>query len=154
MKLKYDHLDKKILSILMNEARTTSQDIARECGISGAAVHHRLQKINKSGIIDGAHLKISPKVLGYETCAFVNLQVGGIADNNSHNALFEKIKAIPEVVECHHTSGKYSFLIKVYTPSNKALKDLIVEKIQTIPEVIQTETLISLEEGFDRFLPI
>ncbi len=153
MKLKYDHLDKKILSILMNEARTTSQDIARECGISGAAVHHRLQKINKSGMIEGAHLKINPKTLGYETCAFVNLQIS-VADNNSHNALFEKIKAIPEIVECHHTTGKYSFLIKVYTTSNKALKDLIVEKIQTIPEVITTETLISLEEGFDRFLPV
>ena len=66
---------------------------------------------------------------------------------------FKKIKQIPEIVECHHISGKYSLLIKVYTRNNEHLKKIIVEQIQSIPEISFTETFISLEEGFDRQLP-
>ncbi len=153
MELKIDRTDQKILGILLKDARTTAQDIARRCGISGAAVHQRMQKINKLGIIEGSHLKISPSNLGYDTCAFIGLQVN-ILNSRSHNEVFEKIQQIPEVVECHHTTGKYSLLIKVYTKTNSDLKSLIVEKIQSIPEVVSTETFISLEEGFERVLPI
>jgi Lrp/AsnC family transcriptional regulator for asnA, asnC and gidA len=153
MELKIDSTDKKILSILLQDARTTSQEIARQCGISGAAVHQRMQKINKLGIIEGAHLDIKPFNLGYDTCAFIGLQVN-ILNSRSHNEVFNKISEIPEVVECHHTTGKYSLLIKVYTKTNRNLKNLIVEKIQSIPEIVSTETFISLEEGFERVLPI
>ncbi len=153
MELKIDSTDQKILGILLKEARTTAQDIARQCGISGAAVHQRMQKINKLGIIKGSHLKISPSSFGYDTCAFIGLQVN-ILNSRSHNEVFEKIQKIPEVVECHHTTGKYSLLLKVYTQTNSDLKNLIVEKLQSIPEVVSTETFISLEEGFERILPI
>lgn len=153
MELKIDSTDKKILSILLKDARTTAQEIARQCGISGAAVHQRMQKINKLGVIEGARLDIKPYKLGYDTCAFIGLQVN-ILNSRSHHEVFEKILEIPEVVECHHTTGKYSLLIKVYTKTNSKLKNLIVEKIQSIPEVVSTETFISLEEGFERVLPI
>jgi len=153
MSLKIDSLDKKILGMLMKEARTPYLEIARNCGISGAAVHQRMQKLNKLGIIEGAHLQIKPVNLGYQTCAFVGLQVN-ILNSRSQTEVFEKIHKIPEVVESHHITGKYSLLLKVYTKSNEMLKDLIVEKIQSIPEIVSTETFISLEEGFERVIPI
>ena len=153
MNLKIDSLDKKILGILMKEARTPYMEIARNCGISGAAIHQRMQKLNKMGIISGAHLQIKPVNLGYQTCAFIGLQVN-ILNSRSQNEVFDKIYKIPEVVESHHTTGKYSLLLKVYTKNNEQLKNLIVEKIQTIPEIVSTETFISLEEGFERVIPI
>jgi len=153
MSLKIDSTDKKILSILMKEARTSYMEIARQCNVSGAAIHQRMQKLNKLGIIEGAYLQIKPVNLGYDTCAFIGLQVN-ILNSRSHDEVFEKILKIPEVVECHHTTGKYSLLLKVYTKTNEKLKNLIVEKIQSIPEIISTETFISLEEGFERVIPI
>ena len=153
MSLKIDSLDKKILGILMKEARTPYLEIARNCGISGAAVHQRMQKLNKLGIIEGAHLQIKPVNLGYQTCAFVGLQVN-ILNSRSQTEVFEKIHKIPEVVESHHITGKHSLLLKVYTKNNEMLKNLIVEKIQSIPEIVSTETFISLEEGFERVIPI
>lgn len=153
MNLKIDSLDKKILGILMKEARTPYMEIARNCGISGAAIHQRMHKLNKLGIIEGAYLQIKPVNLGYQTCAFVGLQVN-IINSRSQDEVFEKIYKIPEVVESHHTTGKYSLLLKVYTKNNEDLKNLIVEQIQSIPEVVSTETFISLEEGFERVIPI
>ncbi|MBN2669347.1 MAG: Lrp/AsnC ligand binding domain-containing protein [Bacteroidales bacterium] len=153
MDLKIDSTDKKILKILMQEARTSYMDIARKCGISGAAVHQRMNKIQKMGVIEGAHLQIKPVNLGYFTCAFIGLQVN-ILNSKSHDEVFEKIRKIPEVVESHHITGKYSLLLKVYTKNNEQLKSLIVEKLQSIPEIVSTETFISLQEGFERVLPI
>jgi Lrp/AsnC family transcriptional regulator for asnA, asnC and gidA len=153
MELKIDSLDRKILRILLEDARTSYLEIARQCHISGAAVHQRMQKINKSGLIDGAHLQIKPAHFGYQTCAFIGLQVN-ILNSRSHDEVFQKILKIPEVVECHHITGKYSLLLKAYTKTNEQLKNLIVEKLQSIPEVVSTETFISLQEGFDRVLPI
>jgi len=153
MDLKIDSTDKKILSLLMKEARTPYMEIARQCRVSGAAIHQRMQKLNKLGIIEGAHLQIKPVNLGYDTCAFIGLQVN-ILNSRSHDEVFNKILKVPEVVECHHTTGKYSLLLKVYTKTNEKLKNLIVEKIQSIPEIVSTETFISLEEGFERVIPI
>jgi len=68
--------------------------------------------------------------------------------------VFNKIMKIPEIVECHHVTGKYSLLAKIYTYNNEHLKQIIVEKIQSIVEITATETIISLEEGFTRQLPV
>ena len=85
------------------------------------------------------------------TCAFIGIQVN-LTSTSTHDEVFRKIKQIREIVECHHVSGKYSLLVKVYTRSNEHLKKVIVEQIQSIPEITFTETFISLEEGFDRQL--
>jgi len=63
------------------------------------------------------------------------------------------LKSIPEIVELHNITGKYSFLLKIYAKSNEHLKNLLVDKIQSVVEVVGTETFISLEEGFSRSLP-
>ena len=148
-----DSLDRKILNILIRNARTPFLEIARECGVSGAAIHQRVHKMERSGIIQNATLKLSPKALGYLTCAFIGIQIN-LTTTRTHEEVFEKIKQIPEIVECHHITGKYSLLAKIYTRNNEHLKQIIVDKIQSIPEIPFTETFISLEEGFMRsFIP-
>jgi Lrp/AsnC family transcriptional regulator for asnA, asnC and gidA len=147
-----DGLDKKILKELMRNARAPFVEVARICNVSGAAIHQRVRRMITSGVITGSQYTISPKKLGYHTCAFIGMQVN-LVSSSTHNEVFEKIMRIPEIVECHHISGKYSLLAKIYTKDNEGMKDIIVENIQVIPEIIATETFISLEEGFTRQLP-
>jgi Lrp/AsnC family transcriptional regulator for asnA, asnC and gidA len=96
---------------------------------------------------------IQPLKMGYTTCAFIGIQVR-LLTSNSHQEVFENIMHVPEIVECHHVSGKYSLLIKVYARNNEHLKNIIIEKIQSIREVTATETFVSLQEGFIRQLTV
>lgn len=148
-----DEFDRKILSLITKNARIAFLEVARECNVTGAAIHQRVQKLVDAGIITGSQFNINPKGLGYYTCAFIGIQVN-LTSTSTHEEVFQKIMQIPEIVECHHISGKYSLLIKVYTKNNEHLKKIIVEKIQSVPEITGTETFISLEEGFTRTLPI
>lgn len=152
-KFKTDSLDKRILSILLKDARTPYQEIARIIGVTGSAIHQRVQKLNENGIIINSQINIDYKKLGYITCAFIGIQVNLIS-KNSHNDVYNKIKQIPEITECHHITGKHSLFVKIQTQSNELLKKIIVEEIQSIPEVIYTETFLSLEEGFIRQLTV
>ncbi|MGC8864693.1 MAG: Lrp/AsnC ligand binding domain-containing protein [Bacteroidales bacterium] len=144
-----DSLDRKILKILMENARTPYLEIARACRVSGAAIHQRIQKMEQAGIIHGSTLRLSPAALGYHTCAFIGIQIN-LTTTRTHQEVFEKVMQVPEIVECHHITGKYSLLAKIYARNNEHLKQIIVEKIQSIPEIVFTETFISLEEGFIR----
>ncbi len=148
-----DSTDRKILRLLQEDARMSFLEIGRKLNISGPAVHQRVQKLKEAGVIKGSTILIDARKIGYMTCAFIGVQVN-LTSNTTHDEVFNKIKDIPEIVECHHITGKYSLLLKVNTFSNEHLKKIIVEKIQTVPEIISTETYISLEEGFLRSLPV
>ncbi|MFA8299326.1 MAG: Lrp/AsnC ligand binding domain-containing protein [Hyphomicrobiales bacterium] len=152
-KFKLDTLDKRILEHLMKDARKAYLEIARDCGVSGAAIHQRLQKMTEAGVITGSELRLSPKDVGYTTCAFIGLQVN-LSTSRTHEEVYERIMRIDEIVECHHTSGKYSLFIKIYAKDNEHLKNIIIGKIQAINEITSTETFVSLQEGFSRHIPI
>lgn len=148
---KIDSLDINILSILMKNARIPFLEVARECGVSGAAIHQRVQRLSRLGIISGSQFVVEPKKLGYSTCAYM-----GIFLENA--SLFydvsEKLLRIPEITQCHYTTGQYSMFIKVYTKDNEHLKDILANKIQAINGISRTETFISLDVLFDRQLPV
>ena len=148
---KIDSLDKKILSIVMSNARIPSKDVAAECGVSRAAIHQRLQRMIDLGVITGSGYNVSPKSLGYRTCTFigVNLDRGAM-----YRDVVPELEKIPEVVECHFTTGPYTMLIKVYARDNEHLMELLNSHIQNIPGVTGTETLISLEESIHRDMPV
>jgi Lrp/AsnC family transcriptional regulator for asnA, asnC and gidA len=152
-KFHIDSLDRRILTLLMQDARTPFTDIARKCKVSGAAIHQRIHKLREAGIITGYQCVINPKITGYQTCAFIGIQIN-LTSKRTHEEVFQKIMQIPEIVECHHISGKYSLLVKIFTRTNEHLKKVIIDKIQSIPEITFTETFISLEEGFLRQLPV
>ncbi len=154
MNTKYllDSLDKRILTYLSADARIPYLEISRKCKVSGAAIHQRINRMLESGVITGSQVNINPKGLGYNTCAFIGLQVN-LTSTSTHEEVFGKIKKIPEIVECHHITGKYSLLVKIYAKDNEHLKRTIVSKIQSIYEITSTETFLSLEEGFIRQLP-
>ncbi len=148
---KIDKLDKKILSILSKNARIPFKDVAAECGVSRAAIHQRVQHLIESGVITGSSFDINPKSLGYSTCTYVgiNLERGSM-----YKDVVERLNHIPEIVECHFTTGSYTMLVKLYAKDNEQLMDLLNNKMQSIPGVVSTETLISLEQSIKREIPV
>lgn len=146
-----DSLDKKILTLIKSDARTPFLEVARQCGISGAAVHQRVQRLTKAGIIKGSELILDPEKMGYSTCAYIGIY---LEKASLYFEVVEELKKITEITQCHYTTGNWSIFIKLYTKNNKHLKDILVNRLQSINGVVRTETFISLEEGFSRQLPV
>ncbi len=149
--LALDGIDKQLVRALMQNARQPLIEIARKVGISSAAIHQRLKKLEASGLIDSAQLIIKPEVMGYRTLAFVGIYLDK-AMRNSEAA--KKLQKIPEVLECHYTTGDWSMLIKVICMNNEHLMRILSEEIQSIEGVSRTETFISLNQQIDRQLSI
>jgi Lrp/AsnC family transcriptional regulator for asnA, asnC and gidA len=148
---KIDNLDRKILSILSKNARIPFKDVAAECGVSRAAIHQRVQHLMAAGIITGSGFDVNPKSLGYSTCTYVGLN---LERGSMYREVVERIINIPEIVECHFTTGPYTMLLKLYARDNEQLMDLLNNKLQRIPGVVSTETLISLEQSIKREIPV
>ena len=150
-KVKIDGIDKKILRYLMADARKPILEIARNIGISGAAIHQRLRKLEKSGLIAGSKFVINPRILGYTTMAYVGIFLDKAMSNPTAVKALEKI---PEVLECHYTTGNWSILIKVLCKDNEHLMYVLNKQIQQIEGVSRTETFISLNQQIDRQITI
>ena len=148
---KIDKLDRKILGILSQNARIPFKDVAAECGVSRAAIHQRVQHLIENGVIIGSGFHVNPKSLGYTTCTYVGLN---LERGSMYREVVERISSIPEVIECHFTTGSYTMLVKLFAKDNEQLMDLLNNKIQSIPGVVSTETLISLEQSIKREIPI
>lgn len=146
-KYQIDQIDQKILAFLVKNARMPFLEIARECGVSGAAIHQRVKKMETLGIITGSRLLVKPRALGLNVCAFVGLV---LSQANKYAEVINRLKQIPEIVECHFVTGKHSLLIKVYCTSHDNLMEILINTIQNIPYVEQTETFISLDQAIER----
>ena len=148
---KIDALDKKILSILAKNARMPFKDVAAECGVSRAAIHQRVQRLIEIGVILGSAFNINPKSLGYSTCTYVGIT---LERGNMYREVASQLNLIPEIVECHYTTGSYTMLVKLYARDNEQLMELLNDKLQNIDGVVSTETLISLEQAIKREIPV
>ena len=146
-----DGIDKKILRALMGDARTPILEIARNVGISGAAIHQRLRKLEKSGLLAGSKFIINPKILGYTTMAFVGVYLDKAASNPQ---AVKQLTKVPEVIECHYTTGHWSILLKILAKNNEHLMHVLNTEIQSITGVSRTETFISLQQQIDRQIKI
>jgi len=149
--IKIDGIDKKILRFLMEDARTPILEIARNIGISGAAIHQRLRKLESSGLMTGSKFVINPKMMGYTTMAYIGIYLDKAMSNPE---AVRELKEIPEVLECHYTTGNWSILVKVLCTDNEHLMQLLNKKIQQIDGVSRTETFISLAQQIDRQISI
>ena len=141
---KIDLLDKKILSILSKNARIAFKDVAAECNVSRAAIHQRVQHLIENGVIMGSGFDVNPKSLGYTTCTYVGIT---LERGSMYKDVVERLRHIPEVVECHFTTGPYTMMVKLYAKENEQLMHLL-------PGVVATETLISLEQSIKREIPV
>ncbi|WP_289157372.1 Lrp/AsnC ligand binding domain-containing protein [uncultured Muribaculum sp.] len=145
-----DTLDYKILKMLSVNGRKPFLEIARECGVSGAAIHQRIQKLMALGVLKGTECLINPSAVGYDTCAYIGFF---LKDPSQFDEVVEKLKAIPEVVEVHYTTGQYDLFIKLFARNNDHLLHIIHEQLQGLG-LARTESLISFKEVFRRQLPV
>ena len=147
VKTTLDATDRKILRYLIKNARTPFLEIARECGISGAAIHQRIKKLEDMGVIQGSRLVVAPKSLGFDVCAFISIRVNDITQQED---TVERLKEIPEIVECHYITGSYNLMVKIYCIDNEHLMRTIFDKILHVQGVSSTQTYMSLNESFQR----
>ncbi len=145
-----DSLDEQILKMIASNARIPFLEVARECGVSGAAIHQRIQKLTNLGVLKGSEFVLDPETIGYETCAYMGLYLKHPEDFRN---VFEKLKEIPEIVECHYTTGQYDMFVKVYAKNNHHLLSIIHDKLQPLG-LSRSETVISFHEAFRRQMPI
>ena len=148
---KIDKLDRQILEIITLNARIPFKDVAAECGVSRAAIHQRVQRLIDLGVIIGSGYHVNPKSLGYNTCTYVGIK---LEKGSMYKAAVTELKKIPEIVECHFTTGPYTMLAKLYSRDNEHLMDLLNSKIQEVPGVTATEALISLDQSIKKEIPI
>lgn len=135
----------------MEDARRPILEIARNIGISGAAIHQRLRKLERSGLILGSKFLINPKVMGYTTMAYVGIYLDKAMSNPM---AVKELEKIPEVLECHYTTGDWSILVKILCKDNEHLMHVLNKNIQQISGVSRTETFISLAQQIDRQIAI
>ena len=142
-----DEIDRKILGFLIKNARMPFLEIARECGVSGAAIHQRVKKLELNGVITGSRLLVKPQALGLNVCAYISVT---LSEANKYPEVIAAFRAIPEIVECHFVTGRYSLLVKLYCYDNDHLMDIRLNTIRKIPYVQSTETQISLDNEIER----
>ncbi len=145
-----DKLDKQILRLIAGDARIPFLEVARACNVSGAAIHQRIQKLTNIGILKGSQFIIDPEKIGYETCAYIGLN---LRNPENFDLVVEELKKIPEVVECHYTTGDFDLFIKIYAVNNHHLLNVIHDKLQPLG-LARSETIISFNTAIDRQLPI
>lgn len=146
-----DDLDRKILKLITANARIPFLEVARECGVSGAAIHQRVQRLVTMGVITGSEFLVSPQKLGYNTTAYMGIYLEKVSYDKK---VLKQLREIQEVVECHHTTGQWAIFIKIQTKTNKHLMKIIDTDLQAIDGIARTETFISLEQDFKRQIPI
>lgn len=145
-----DALDKKILRLIAQDARIPFLEVARECNVSGAAIHQRIQKLNAQGVLKGSQFIIAPEALGYDTCAYIGLY---LKDPTRFDRVVDELRRIPEVVECHYTTGSFDMFIKIYAQNNHHLMTIIHDKLQPLG-LSRSETIVSFNAVINRQLPI
>ena len=148
---KLDSLDKEILKIIGKNARKPLIEVAELCGVSRAAVHQRVQKLIDKKVIEGSGYHVNAQKVGYNTCTYIGIK---LEKGSMYKDVVPELKKIPEIVECHFTTGPYTMLVKLYAADNMHLMDLLNNRIQEIKGVTATETLISLEESIKKEVPI
>lgn len=150
MSQQLDSLDIKLLQMLSANARKPYLEIARETGVSGAAIHQRMAKLQALGIVRGSETIIDPTSIGYTTCAYIGVRIDNV---KSYDEISSRLKQIPEIIEAHLTTGQYDMIIKVYARNNEHLLNVILNKIHSL-NLGRSETIISFKELFKRQLPI
>ena len=139
-----DSLDRQILKLISQDARIPFLEVARACNVSGAAIHQRVAKLTNLGIIKGSQFIIDPEKIGYETCAYVGLYLKA---PENFDQVVEALKKIPEVVECHYTTGGMDMFIKIYASNNHHLLEIIHDKLQPLGCLVVRRLSLSMQRS-------
>ena len=136
-----DAIDRKILSLLQDNAKLAQVEVAREVGLTAPSVNERIRKLERAGYIRGYVAVLDEKKLGHDITAFVEVFV---EHPKFEESFIEAVSAHDEVLECHHITGEFSLLLKVRVPDMTAFRRLLIEKLNSLRGVRQTRTVMVL----------
>lgn len=142
-----DDTDLRILSVLTDNAKRPYKEVGEKVHVSGGTVHVRMKKMEETGVVRGAQLKIDYEKLGYDVCAFLGIY---LEKSSLYDEVAQQLSCIPEVVEAHYTTGHYSIFARIICKDTNHLRQVLHDKIQEIDGIQRTETFISLQESFSR----
>jgi Lrp/AsnC family leucine-responsive transcriptional regulator len=136
-----DDLDRKLLALVQADGRRPHAGLAAEVGLSLSAVNERLKKLLAQGVITGYGARVSPRAMGLDICAFVQVLI----ERPEHDEAFlAAVQSLPEVQECHHVTGDYSYLLKIRARDTVHLEQVIKDRIKTVPGLVRSNTVIAL----------
>ncbi len=142
---KIDEVDKQILEYLVDNTRMPFTEIAKKMLVSAGTIHVRVKKMEEAGLIKGTSLDIDYNILGYSFIAYVGVL---LTKSSKTQSVVEKLRKIPNVVEVSVISGKHNIFCKILAKDTSDAKDILF-KIDEIPEILRTESIISLEESIN-----
>jgi len=147
-----DIIDNTIISLLQVEGRTSCEKISSIVGLSVSAVNERIKKLQKQGVITGWGANICPQKVGLEVLSFVQVLLGEKCDEKS---FLSEIAKIREILECHHITGEWSYLLKIRCRNINHFETVLGKKLKLIPGILRTHTLIALSTPLERtILPL
>ena len=136
-----DGIDRKILSILQDDAKISQAKLAKAVGLTAPSVNERIRKLERGGVIRGYVALLDERKLGQDITAFVEIF---IEHPKFESGFIEAVQGLDQVLECHHITGEFSLLLKVRVRDMAAFRKLLIEKLNTVRGVRQTRTLIVL----------
>lgn len=139
--VRLDGIDRKILMLLQENAKISQADIAKAVGLTAPSVNERVRKLERGGVIRGYAALLDERRVGHDIAAFVEVF---IEHPKFEMEFIRSVQPLDEVLECHHITGEYSFLLKVRVTDMAAFRRLLIEKLNTVPGVRQTRTLMVL----------
>lgn len=138
-----DDLDRSILRVLQDDGRISNLDLARTVGLSPAATHARVRRLEGSGVIRGYTAVVDTEAVGLDLLCLISISLQlHQADNVARTRTL--IEAMPEVLECHHLTGEYDYVLKVVLPNRRALERFVVERLTPLPAIARIHTSLVL----------
>ncbi|MFB2532806.1 Lrp/AsnC family transcriptional regulator [Paracoccus sp. p4-l81] len=139
-----DRFDRAILTILAAEARISMTDLAARVGLSKTPVQARVRRLERAGVIAGYRAILSARRLGLAHVAFVQIRLSDTREA-ALQAFNRAVRAIPEIEECHMIAGGFDYLLKVRTEDIAAYRQVMAERLSSLPHVAATSTFVAME---------
>src|SRR5690348_1558578 len=146
-KLNLDKLDLQIIQEMLQNAETPYAELAKKLFVSGSTIHVRIKKLEEFGVVKGKKLRVNLKHLGYDITAFVGIF---LEKSSLYDQIAKELEKIPEIVRLNYTTGNYSMYAEIVCKDINQLRSVLHDDLQKIKGIERTETLISLEESFNR----
>ena len=150
-KLNLDKLDLQIIEAMMQDAEISYAELGKKLFVSGGTIHVRIKKLQEFNIVKGTKLSVDLKLLGYDITAFVGIY---LEKSSLYDAVAKELMSIPQIVRLNYITGNYSMFIEVICKDIAQLSFVLHDELQKIKGIERTETFISLEEGFNRNVPV
>lgn len=142
-----DNIDRRILGILMEDAKTPYTEIAKTLIVSPGTIHVRMKKMEDAGIVKKSRLHVNFELLGYDMTSFLGIY---LEKGSNYKEVIQQLNEVPEIVEAHYTTGVYSIFAKIRCKNTKHMRHVLNEDIQSVTGIQRTETIISLEQSIDK----